>query len=156
MNIKINIERFFENKPDRPECDTCRYHKMCRQRVEQWNKAVNEYPNACPKCCGTGFISFTENGAPHGAGYWPMEMQEACECIESDRCPRCGGELVWKDDDYEIGYCSSCNIQIADEAMDPVIPYDKPYCVYPTVYEIYGDTHPSLTVQERNPGFRSW
>jgi hypothetical protein len=41
---------------------------------------------ACPLCGQANSLSFnqwTENGAPHGAGYWPMEMSEveqACEC----------------------------------------------------------------------------
>ena len=40
----------------------------------------------CPVCGQEGAISFyegTENGAPHGAGYWPMQVSETnqdCDC----------------------------------------------------------------------------
>jgi|SRR5580765_158769 len=40
----------------------------------------------CPLCGTKNALSFyegTENGAPHGAGFWPMEVSDAnqdCEC----------------------------------------------------------------------------
>lgn len=40
----------------------------------------------CPKCSQEGaiwFYSRVENGAPHGAGYWPMDVSDSgqeCDC----------------------------------------------------------------------------
>jgi hypothetical protein len=41
---------------------------------------------ACPKCEQADSLSWyqgTENGAPHGAGYWPMPVEDfnqLCDC----------------------------------------------------------------------------
>lgn len=53
-----------------------------------------QHPHYCRACGGTGVVRSTENGAPHGAGYWPMEMEEFCPaCVEEGRCPLCGAEI---------------------------------------------------------------
>lgn len=60
------------------------------ERYEQELAAFEaRYPGYCRTCGGTGELRYIENGAPHGAGYWPMLMIELCEdCM--GRCPRCG------------------------------------------------------------------
>lgn len=140
----INEQEFFANRsatePQRPECDVCKYNEFCRKRVNEWNTAIAKYPNACENCCGGGVLEFTENGAPHGEGYWPMQMQEPCSCIEDEKCPQCQSKLNWTNE--ETAKCPSCNLDINfEDELTPIIPFEKPYCVYPTVYEEHEDLY---------------
>ena len=66
-----------------------------------------KYPRYCRQCGATGAISFTENGAPHGAGYWPMPMVDVCpSCVENGRCPLCGEDLP--EEQIDTGKQLSC------------------------------------------------
>lgn len=55
----------------------------------------------CPRCGLKGsliFSEWTENGAPMGAGYWPMEMsdvQQECEYELTDEEEEAAHEKAW-------------------------------------------------------------
>lgn len=57
---------------------------------------------ACPICGladSIGFYEGVENGAPHGAGYWPMqvsEMSQNCDCDISEAQITELGNKAWK------------------------------------------------------------
>lgn len=81
----------------------------CWRRERTWQidqKAFEEkWPNHCPHCGGGGVVYYTENGAPHGAGFWPMEMTDPCPfCM--GQCPLCG--TVFPEDDEEMDRCVVC------------------------------------------------
>ena len=62
----------------------------------------------CKKCNGTGEVGRYENGAPYGAGYWPMWVPDVCsDCVEKGLCPRCGKEMKETNDTgfYRCPYC---------------------------------------------------
>lgn len=66
----------------------------CKQQTRQYKIAIRAYarrwPNWCWTCRGLGTTTWTENGAPHGEGYWPMSMTDLCEdCTGQGLCPRC-------------------------------------------------------------------
>lgn len=156
----LNTKNFFKDKPNRPPCNLCRYHDTCLNNVVNYNRAAGQYPNACEKCMGAGEIEFTENGAPHGEGYWPMQMIEVCECIENDNCPQCGKPMFW--DGKQIkATCSLCGLEYSDEIqIDPVV-RPEPYCLYSEqVYDEYADLYETpqntetLSAAERNRGLK--
>ena len=140
MNQPIDTEKFFSQGKDRPDCAACRYTDQCHKRVAAWNEAVAKFPNACQKCGGSGMIETTENGAPHGAGYWPMSVDDCCSCLEDNRCPRCNGELDYDNCVEGIGVCNYCGWTENETAS--VIPTEQPYCLYSeSVYAEYGDLY---------------
>jgi hypothetical protein len=87
-----------------PECKT--REKKTR---EVYAAYVAKWPHYCRRCNGYGGFTVIENGAPHGAGFWPMEVYDACSCVQYGRCPRCGVE-VWHEDDYDgdFLFCPEC------------------------------------------------
>lgn len=56
--------------------------------------SIHLHHRACPDCGGTGVARWTENGAPHGEGYWAMPMEGLCHCLESGHCPICYTHLM--------------------------------------------------------------
>lgn len=69
---------------------------------------VEEWPKFCRDCGGYGAATFIENGAPHGCGFWPMEVQDDCpSCIGKGICPRCGTLNYddWVDDEVPCPEC---------------------------------------------------
>ena len=76
----------------------------------------------CKMCDGTGAITSTINGAPHGAGYWPMDYEEPCPaCVEKGLCPRC--ETRMKEvDDLGTYRCPKCGW---DEATGDIVKGDS-------------------------------
>ena len=56
----------------------------------------------CPRCGLKGSLTFsewTENGAPHGAGYWPMQMsdvEQTCECELTDEELEATSDKAWQ------------------------------------------------------------
>lgn len=91
--------------------DCLRLQGKYEQQREDYKK---RYPNYCRACGGHGYHAFTENGAPMGAGYWPMQMYEPCpECIEVGLCPGCM-QPVFSEYDFEKMdgsgkvYCEQC------------------------------------------------
>lgn len=84
------------------------HNEDCNRAITEWivraEKFIETWPKFCRKCLGAGTISYIENLAPHGAGYWPCEMQDACEeCEGKGLCPLCGEETV---DDDGVRSCS--------------------------------------------------
>lgn len=95
---------------------------LARARLEDWHldgceafhehwldearTVLQKHPNLCPACFGEGAERWTENGAPHGCGYWPMEMADVCgHCEGQGRCAVCGAE--WSDEECEEAWdCS--------------------------------------------------
>lgn len=76
-----------------------RYHTVdCLVRRERRERERRLYLASwrhtyCQKCGGAGIVTWVENGAPHGEGFWPMDMSEPCEaCLGFGKCPRCGHE----------------------------------------------------------------
>lgn len=62
----------------------------------------------CKTCGGTGGIDVLENGAPYGAGYWPMQTGEPCpDCVEKEICPRCDRKMNLNETDYSLK-CPKC------------------------------------------------
>ena len=62
----------------------------------------------CRTCGGTGGITSTINGAPYGAGYWPMDYGEPCpDCVEMGICPKCDSRMVF-DVDSGAYRCPVC------------------------------------------------
>ena len=56
----------------------------------------------CPNCGLNGSLTFsewTENGAPHGAGYWPMQMsdvEQKCECALTEAEEMAAAKKAWE------------------------------------------------------------
>lgn len=94
-------------------------------RQKEWDK---KYPNGCHACGGSGVESWTENGAPHGAGYWPMDMQDVCSsCVARGCCPLCAYQ---HGEDWEGEECRRCGWTIdGDTMLRPE--YDFCYCGLP-------------------------
>jgi hypothetical protein len=67
-----------------------RHSEQCLSIQKQYLEYLLKYPNHCTACDGTGEIRWKENGAPYGAGYWPMDVSDICTCIDNNNCPRCG------------------------------------------------------------------
>jgi hypothetical protein len=81
-----------------------------------------KWPKSCLKCQATGWISWTENGAPFGEGYWPMPMTDICpDCIEKGICPRCGFTGSLNEEGTEC-----CDCGWTSETTDPMP--DEPAC----------------------------
>lgn len=100
-----------------------------KKLVEQYEAWWDQWPAACPRCGGEGELFWTENGAPHGAGFWPMDVSEVCECVASGHCARCGGHVPeWEEEDAEGNYpetpCPHCgwNWGEGDEDACPSVP----------------------------------
>ena len=81
------------------------------QKREDYNK---RYPDHCKACEGHGIVTWTENGAPMGAGFWPMEMRDCCDhCTGNGKCPGCM-QPVFSEKDLENMdgsgkvYCENC------------------------------------------------
>lgn len=96
--------------------------KKCDETIEKAEKARREWaekwPNHCKTCEGHGEFHFTENGAPHGAGYWPMDMSEPCDdCTGKGICPRCGAVDAIDEEGY--GPCEKCGWKYDDLGMPP-------------------------------------
>ena len=55
----------------------------------------------CPRCdldASLWFSEDTENGAPHGAGYWPMEVKDAgqmCDCELTEEEVEVAEKVAW-------------------------------------------------------------
>lgn len=55
----------------------------------------------CPACGLAGSLIFyegTENGAPYGAGYWPMQVSDAdqqCECELTEEQWEAAADKAW-------------------------------------------------------------
>lgn len=78
---------------------------LFRLESEAWQR---KYPKSCKTCGATGEVHWTENGAPHGEGFWPMDMADFCEsCIGKGVCPRCGvvNGTDWAENE---GACKNC------------------------------------------------
>ncbi len=115
----------------------------CRAQAARALEAIRvweeKYPGYCRTCGGAGTISWTENGAPHGAGFWAMPMTEGCDaCLVQNRCPRCGFQMLPKDQDVpEPGG------EIAGRFRD--LPEPCPHCGWwsddsqPYEWECWGD-----------------
>lgn len=125
----IDEKTFFEDRDDRPKCKECEYVEACIKNVTAWNEAVEKYPNVCENCGGAGFVTWEENGAPHGEGYWPMPVSDICGCVDEGKCPRCASPL--EEDEPK---CSQCDWN--EDMDDSVIPGEQPYCLY-LMYQSY-------------------
>ena len=67
-------------------------YENARQAILEWEA---KYPGWCGTCGGCGWNHWTENGAPYGAGFWPMPMAEGCDnCLGQNKCPRCGYQIL--------------------------------------------------------------
>lgn len=84
--------------------------KILEQYQQELAAFEAKYPKYCRQCGATGVISYTENGAPHGEGFWPMPMTDVCPaCVEDGRCPLCGEDLP--EEQYDTGEdfrCPAC------------------------------------------------
>lgn len=107
------------------EVPMAKHTDECLKRLSIISAAIVEYeetyPHYCRACGGGGEDHWTENGAPHGAGFWPMPMSDYCEkCMGIGVCPRCGGETIHEDwDDKDA--CSHCGWTIGEAAV-PELP----------------------------------
>jgi len=88
-----------------------RKYGAAEQRREDYRR---RYPDYCKACGGSGVVSWTENGAPYGAGFWAMEMSDCCDhCSGQGKCPGCG-QPVFSEQDLENMdgsgklYCEQC------------------------------------------------
>jgi len=94
----------------------------------QFDAWVSGWPNHCQNCRGTGELHWYENGAPWGAGNWPMPMAEPCDCVINGKCARCGKPDTI-DPETGQGPCSNCGWNYDDEC--PPEFFDGPcYCEY--------------------------
>lgn len=76
-----------------------------------------KFPLFCRTCGATGVETWTENGAPHGEGYWPMPMTGPCpECGEAGDCPLCGNPCSLNED---FDKCSACDWTLDDGPFAP-------------------------------------
>ena len=85
--------------------------QVALNKLEKEHLATDNWGLPCLTCNGTGVISFTENGAPYGAGYWPMDVSDICpDCLDSGFCPGCHLEIP---ENLEEQYkCSRCDYNI--------------------------------------------
>lgn len=86
------------------------YQAKTKATFDAW---VIQWPNYCRSCQGSGLHTWTENGAPHGAGFWAMPMSELCSvCSEIGNCPRCSQPGLTSEDrgdnDTGSGPCKFC------------------------------------------------
>ena len=80
-----------------------------------WRAWKTTHPHSCDRCQATGYLESTENGAPHGAGYWPMPVSDPCpNCLEQGKCPRCAAELPACDDPDEE-HCLVCGWNVTSD-----------------------------------------
>lgn len=116
------------------------HSEECLRHFGHWYLYMQEfertYPGYCRKCGGVGLFQTVENGAPHGAGYWPMPMTELCEdCLEAGKCPRCGAVLDNEDgtsesyEEFLDGYspCPKCGFVVGDYQQDVAL--QEPECL---------------------------
>lgn len=98
----------------------------CQKRQQQVEvKAMlyeSDWPRYCRTCKGYGKFDFTENGAPHGEGFWAMPMSEPCEdCTDLGVCPRCGQDGLTSEDrgdkDTGSGPCKFCGWDYGDAGL---------------------------------------
>lgn len=63
-----------------------------------------QWPDYCKTCEAAGELVDYENGAPHGSGeVWPMPVVQWChDCIDADRCPRCGVHWIVDDEWHDL------------------------------------------------------
>jgi hypothetical protein len=72
----------------------------------------------CKTCNGTGGITSTINGAPHGAGYWSMDYEEPCpDCVEKEICPKCDSKMIY-DEDTATDRCQVCGYDESTGEVD--------------------------------------
>jgi hypothetical protein len=78
---------------------------------EEWEK---HWPKHCPRCSGYGQISWEENQAPLGSrAYWPETFTDVCpQCVDQNRCPRCGADDPWPDTDEGANICKHCEYDL--------------------------------------------
>ena len=129
----MNFDETLENvkKTWEPE----QHNEDCNRAVTEWivraGQFIDAHPKFCRKCLGVGYISYIENLAPHGAGYWPCEMQEPCEeCECKGICPICGEETV-DEDGVRSCKCESPGIDWISEClcwMSELEDYDEGVC----------------------------
>jgi hypothetical protein len=122
----------------KPAHESTEWHtKRCLEDKESRAKALTkfeaEHPNYCKDCGGAGVLMHTENGAPHGCGYWPMPVYDACaSCIETGHCPLCGH--FHEDEEWEGESCEACDWtwdSIGDVAPGPWECYCWEHSDYP-------------------------
>lgn len=84
----------------------------CKQNQRRYRLAmkvyVKKFPDWCWTCRGSGYVHWTENGAPHGEGYWAMPMTDVCEhCTGKGICPRCAKFVRedWADKETPCPHC---------------------------------------------------
>lgn len=60
--------------------------------VRKQEEYLRRYPDACGRCSATGAAVFYEtHGFSHGS---PEAIPDLCGCLDSGRCPRCGGYVA--------------------------------------------------------------
>lgn len=60
--------------------------------VRKQEEYLRRYPEACAGCSATGTAVFYET---HGFSYGsPQAIADLCGCLDSGRCPRCGGYVA--------------------------------------------------------------
>lgn len=71
-----------------------KHDQRCIAQSAKRQTWVQAHPHFCKKCDANGVVTSTENGAPHGEGFWAMEVADDCEhCLGKGTCPRCGNTL---------------------------------------------------------------
>jgi hypothetical protein len=87
------------------------YERRIKADAEIWKA---KWPNACPKCLGSGGHSSFQRH-PYGSTYATEELFDICECREEDRCPRCSAAMPMEQDAKEVqegsepaAVCSAC------------------------------------------------
>lgn len=102
---------------------TIQHTPECIQQQEEFDIRVNlwvtKYPNYCKTCFGRGAITWEEDVAGDGKG--GQQMTDVCECVEANKCGRCGSTLTsvtiqeWQDvdrtvraSDCDASMCKAC------------------------------------------------
>jgi hypothetical protein len=74
-----------------------------RAEIDAWR---NKWPKACELCLGAGGKSFP-GSFDHRAGVGEPPHFEPCECLMEGRCPCCGDENAFPEDEND-GMCRFC------------------------------------------------
>ena len=59
----------------------------------------------CERCDDT-YIITTTDWVPYGSTNVPMDSSEVCDCLEVNGCPKCGGDVEFKDNYGCDVYCT--------------------------------------------------
>lgn len=100
----------------KPTCSYIRYHLAYEKDAEAYQKEIDaftaQWPDYCAACDAWGGRYSSYDPSPAGVGLsagYMMEYDPCSECVEEEKCPRCGGYCPLHEtekDDYSA--CTVC------------------------------------------------